>query len=233
MKELLTKSLDRFRGAVNLLVVDDDIHILGSLETTFSSPVFKKTMMESYDHAVDAVRPGAMWHCWVLDIDLGENKTGIDLMKAGPGFPFVIILSGLQSMRVASEAVKGGAMAVFDKNPDFMERFYDETCRTAALGYVLGGKQSQYLDTYKLLGASIVRTPEAWAEQACVTLRQLHRICELHPFGTPKATLSMYYTLYALLLKGRPPFTDAPPKGIGEENAGYVSECISYTLRKN
>jgi hypothetical protein len=233
MKELLTKSLDRFRGSVNLLVVDDDIHILGSLEATFSSPVFKKTMIDSYGHAVDAVRPGAVWHCWVLDIDLGENKSGIDLMKAGPLFPFVIILSGLQSMRVASEAVKGGAMAVFDKNPEFMEGFYNETCRTAALGYVLGGKHSQYLDTYKLLGASIIRTPEAWAEQACVTLRQLHRICELHPFGTPRATMSTFYSLYTLLLKRRLPFTDALPPVFKPEDAGYIRECIAYTLRKN
>jgi hypothetical protein len=234
MKDLLTKSIERFRGTVNLLVVDDDLHILSALETIFMSPVFTKTMIKSYDDAVMAMRPeNKAWHCWVLDIDLGENRSGIDLMKAGHWFPFVIIMSGLQSMCVAAEAVNEGAMAVFDKSPDFFQPLFDETCRTAVLGYLLGGKHSQYLATYRLLGASFIKTPEEWAEKACVTLRQLHRICELHPCGTPKTTMSLFYTLYMLLLKGRPPFTDALPQVFRPEDAGHIKECIGYTLRKN
>lgn len=232
MNELLIKALDRFRDTVNLLVVDDNRHILSSIERTFGSPVFRKTMIESYDDAVNFIKSGSNWHCWILDIDLGENHSGIDLMKAWPRFPFVIIMSGLQSMHAAAEAVNHGAMAVFDKNPDFFQRIYDETCRTATLGFVLGGKHSQYLDTYRLLGTSLVKTPEAWAEKACVTLRQLHRICDLHPIGTPKATLSMFYTLYTLLFKGQLPFADLLPPMFKQEDTGYIKDCISYSLRK-
>lgn len=232
MNELLTKALDRFCNTINLLVVDDNLHILSSIERTFGSPVFSKTMIGSYDDALNLVRSGSNWHCWILDLDLGENHSGIDLMKAGAKFPFVIIMSGLQSMQMAAEAVNQGAMAVFDKNPDFFQQLYDETCRTAALGYVLGGKHSQYLDTYRLLGASTVKTPEEWAEKACVTLRQLHRICDLHPIGTPKATLSMFYTMYTLLFKGQSPFADLLPPVFKMEDEGYIKECVSYTLRK-
>lgn len=232
MHELLTQALDRFRGEVKLLIADDDLHVLNSMECTFASPAFKKTMVESYEDAVKVIGPGAPWHCWLLDVDLGENRTGIDIMKGSPNFPFVIILSGLQSMRVAAEAVNQGAMAVFDKNPDFFQSIFNETCRTAALGYVLGGKHTQYLPAYRLLCTNLIRTPEEWADKACVSVRQLHRICEVHPVATPRATLSLFYALSALLLKGREPFTGAMPAGMKEDDAEFIAKCIEHTLRK-
>lgn len=233
MHELLAMALKRFIGSVNLLVADDDLHVLSAMKYTFSSPAFNLTMAESYDEAVALIGKGAPWHCWVLDIDLGENRTGIDILKGKPNFPFVLILSGLQSMRIAAEAVNLGAMAVFDKNPDFFQSIFNETCRTAALGYVLGGKQTQYLPVYRLLCTSIIQTPEEWAEKACVSLRQIQRICEVHPVTTPRATLSLFYTVYALLLKGREPFTNAMPTGMKEDDAGYIAKCIENTLLKS
>jgi hypothetical protein len=234
MKELILKAQEHFRNKVNLLLVDDDRHILSSLERNFTSPAFKVAAIDTYNDAQQAVgrKNRDPWHCWVLDVDLGEGKTGIDVMKADSRFPFVLILSGLQSMRVASEAVKQGALAVFDKDPDSLERLYNETCKIAALGYLLGGTHTQYLSTYRLLCDAVLTTPEQWAEKACVSLRQLHRICDIHPVTTPRSTLALYYALYLLLWKGKEHISDALPPGIKPGQIEYFSYCIEYCLKK-
>ena len=234
MNELLLQALDLFRNKVNLLLVDDDRHILKSLERNFASPAFKVTSIDTYGDALHALRRNDAdpWHCWILDIDLGEGKTGIDIMNAENRFPFVLILSGLQSMRVSAEAVKQGALAVFDKDPDSLERLYDETCKIAALGYVLGGKNTQYLPTYRLLFTSVITTPEEWAEKACISLRQLHRICDIHPVNSPRSTLALYYSLYLLLWKGKEPFSDTLPPGITTGQGEYFADCLEYCAKK-
>ena len=173
----------------------------------------------------------ASWHCWVLDIDLSGNHTCLEIMNRFPRFPFVIVLSGLQSMHRAAEAIQKGAFDVFDKDPESFERFYDETCKTAALGFLLGGKQTQYLPLYRLLCKSVITSIEAWAEHACVSVRQLHRITELHPVNTPKASLALYYGMYYLLYKGMPPFDETFPRDCFPENANFFEECLAYCSR--
>jgi ActR/RegA family two-component response regulator len=234
MKDLLNQALALFTAKVNLLLVDDDRLILNSLRRNFISPALNITAIDTFSDAVRAVGSSRVtWHCWVLDIDLGAEKTGIDIMKAAPNYPFVLILSGLQSMGIASQAIKQGALHVFDKDPASFDRLYDEVCKTAALGYVLGGKNTQYLPVYRLLYGSVITTPDEWAEKACVTLRQLHRICEVHPITSPRTTLAHYYALYTMLWKGAQPFDNALPPGIEERNREYTAECIIYTLRKS
>jgi hypothetical protein len=234
MNELLAKLLDSFRGKVNLLLVDDDRHVLKSLSRNFTSPAFALTSYDSFTDAIRSLRrsDGAPWHCWVLDMDLGEGKTGIDIMKTDGHFPYILILSGLQSMRVAAEAVKQGALAVFDKDPDSFERLYDETCKIAALGYLLGGKATQYLPTYRLLCDTPLRSPDEWAEKACVSLRQLHRICDIHPIDNPKGTISLFYALYLLLWKGKTPYSDELPASIKPSQVEFYTECVDYCVRK-
>ena len=232
MDELLCKALNHFRGKINLLVVDDDLHILNSLERTFDSPAFNITTIDSYSEAIKITQSrNCSWHCWILDIDLGENRTGIEIMNANTRFPFVIILSGLQSMRVAAEAVNCGAMAVFDKNPVFFRQLYTETCEIAALGYVLGGKQTQYLSLYRLLCKSFIKTPEEWACKACISLRQLHRICEIHSIPTPRATLAQYYSIYTLLINGKLPSHDSQIEETLLGNNEYINDCLLYMLK--
>lgn len=218
-----------FRNKVNILLVDDDRHVLKSLENNFSSPLFKTSCIDSFSEALTAITtPDIPWHCWILDIDLGENRSGLEIMQAMPHFPFVIVLSGLQSMRIAAEAVKQGALAVFDKDPDTLERLYDETCKISALGYLLDGKKTQYLQVYRLLTNSVISSIEEWADKACISLRQLHRIAEIHPVTTPKASLSLYYGIYYLLYKGRSLNSQKKPPGVDPSRLDFFSHCLDY-----
>jgi hypothetical protein len=229
MTDPLVSVQSLFRNKVNILLVDDDRHILKSLESNFSSPLFKTSCIDSFSGAFTAITaPAPPWHCWILDIDLGENRSGLEIMKAMPHFPFVIVLSGLQSMRIAAEAVKQGSLAVFDKDPDTLERLYDETCKISALGYLLGGKKTQYLQVYRLLTNSVISSIEEWADKACISLRQLHRIAEIHPVTTPKASLSLYYSIYYLLYKGRSLTSRKQPPGVGPSHLDFFSHCLDY-----
>jgi ActR/RegA family two-component response regulator len=133
MGAVLSQLTDLFKGKVNQLIVDDDRHVLKTLGCYFSSAAFKVTFLDNFTYAMAAVATGT-WHCWLLDIDLGDGRTGLEIMHAQPSFPFIIVLSGLQSMRVASEAVRQGAMEVFDKDPHVFDRLFDATCRTVACG---------------------------------------------------------------------------------------------------
>ena len=233
MKAILRQASQLLEGKVNLLLVDDDRHILKALQRNFTSPAFSITAADTFDAAIRAAGRGTpAWHCWVLDVDLGGGKTGIGIMNAVPNFSFVIILSGLQSMRVAADAVQQGALRVFDKDPASFDQLYAETCKTAALGYVLGGKHTQYLPAYRLLCSSVITSVDEWADKACLSLRQLHRICDGHPIDNPRSTLTTYYGLYLLLWKGNRTLSDALPPDFLPEHAVYLSDCLAYIVKK-
>ena len=223
------QTLSRFHSKVHLLIVDDDYHILKSLENNFTSPLFKISCSDTYNEALSlTLNRDITWHCWILDIDLGENRSGLEIMKCSPQFPFVIVLSGLQSMNTAAEAVRQGALTVFDKTPDTLEKLYDATCRIAALGYLLGGKPTQYLPVYRLLTGNIITSIEEWAEKADLSLRQLHRITRMHQVDTPKASLSLYYGLYYQLFKGYSRDSGKTPPGADSSHELFFSSCLTY-----
>ncbi len=214
---------------INLLIVDDDRHILKSLENNFSSPLFKITCIDSICDALSATRDQTReWHCWILDIDLGENRSGLEIMQASPHYTFVLVLSGLQSMKIAAEAMEQGALAVYDKDPDSLERLYDKTCRIAALGKLLGGKPTQYLPVYLLLTDSIITSVEEWADKAHLSLRQLQRITGMHPVDTPKASLSLYCSLYYRLFQGNSTESRKLPPGCTQTESDFFMKCLKY-----
>ncbi len=199
--DLILQGISRF--PVGLLVVDDDPPVVRSLRSVFSCPAFEITSAESYESACEQITSNSdNWHCWIVDIDLGSSRNGIDIISRFLNFPFIVVLSGLQSMQLASEAIQKGAMHVLDKSPDLLDRLHDTVCKTCALSHVLGRKQSKYLPTYRLLEKSVIKSPEEWAEQACVSIRQLHRICDLHAVSGIRATLSAFYGMYYLLCEG-------------------------------
>ena len=203
----MTKAYDKiikaFEGQINLLLVDSDKKYLEFLESTFTSPLFNIKKVSSLQPALAAIRKSNdFWHCWVVDVALGEHNEGLTLLKKYRGFPFTIVWSGLGSMTIASEAIHLGAMNVFDKSRKYIDLFSKEVCKVAALGYILQGKNSKYLPYFLLLKEAHFKNRERWANRACVSIRQLERVCASHSSLTTRYLLSLYYSLYYLLLRG-------------------------------
>jgi hypothetical protein len=192
-----------FEGQINLLLVDGDKKYLDFLESIFTSPLFNIKKVTSLKPALSTIqKSNSFWHCWVVDVALGEDNEGLMLLREYREFPFTIVWSGLGSMTVASEAIHLGAMNVFDKKLKYIDLFFREVCKVAALGYILRGKNSQYLPYFLHLKETRFHNRELWAEQACVSIRQLERICSSHSSFTTRYLLSLYYSLCYLLLQG-------------------------------
>lgn len=192
--------LEFFQNKINLLIVDDDLVVLDSIKFLFSSPLFNIMTGSDLKQAFEVINTAQdTWHCWILDIALDEEDDGFKILRQYPQFPFSVMLSGLRSMTTATQALQNGAMKVFDKDPQSITLLHDEVCKIAALGFILNGKGTQYLSHFSLLKDNTFSTPEAWAEAACITVRQLERICAMHSPFTPKYVVALFYTLYALL----------------------------------
>ncbi len=185
---------------INLLIIDDDESYLDTMEKMFSSPLFNVTKVLNQNRVSREVNnSNNRWHCWILDVAIGESEDGLHILKSNQHFPFTIVFSGLQSMTIASKAMEIGAINVFDKSPDYIELFFDEVCKTAALGYVLNGKQTKHLSCFKLLKNSMFTNCDNWAKESCVSIRQLERICSLNTHLTPRYVIPLYYSIYYLL----------------------------------
>ena len=194
--------IELFKKKVNLLIVDDDRNVIDSLVGVFASPLFNIKTVTALGEAYNVIGASPdQWHCWIVDIDLGQGNSGLELLKRYPQFPFSVMLSGLRSMSLAADAVKLGARCVMDKDASLLDRFYDEVCKTASLGYVLKGKPTPNLDLFLLLQDPEVATIEQWAEKASIELRQLQRMCEIHSSLTPHLALALYRTVYYLLCR--------------------------------
>ncbi len=147
-----TDAITLFRGKVKLLILDDNASLCKSLRAIFASPLFNISTATSLDQANWIIgKPNNQWHCWIVDVDLGGGQNGLDIFKQRPKFPFAIVLSGLRSMGISSDAMKLGARIVLDKTPDSFDKLYDEVCKNAALGYVLSGKSTPQINTFLLL----------------------------------------------------------------------------------
>ncbi len=194
--------IDSFNKKINLLIIDDESIVLDVITSIFSSPLFNiytgSTVAQAFKQIDSAEKP---WHCWILDINIGEREDGVDIVRRYPEYPFALMLSGLRSMTKASQALQSGAMKVFDKTPESLDLLHDEVCKTAALGFVLGGKRTQYLKNFTLLMENLFTTPAEWAESKYITVRQLERICSTHSMLSPKYCMSLYYALYYILSK--------------------------------
>ena len=217
-------------NAVRLCIVDDDRYILDSLADLFFSPLFSVHTADSTPSALKKLTYGT-WHCCLLDIAMEHEESGLDVLRACKQFPFVIMLSGLRSMQIAGAAMEQGAMKVFDKEPDNFDTLHSEVCRTAALGFILGGKQSQYLQHFMILKESIVYTPEQWADTACMTVRQLERICKTNTNLSPRFVLPFYYALSILLETGDTPSDIHSRLSSGKGGNAFFRESLDFCLR--
>ena len=195
---------DVLKNSINLLIVDDFPQMRNAIVELFPSPLFTIHTASSAEEAREVIAGTETWHSWVLDISLEEKYSGIDLLAENPHYPFVVILSGLRSMSVASRAKELGAYKVYDKEPSLLPELHKDLCKLAALSYILNGSNTKYLPLFSLLGQNTIESPDAWASCACITIRQLERICSIHSHLTPRFLLPLYYTLELLLHEERP-----------------------------
>ncbi len=200
MENIYLNILDTLQKKINLLIIDDDEQYLDTMETMFSSPLLNVTKVLSQKHAIqEANKSNHHWHCWILDVAIGKDQDGLHILKSNRHFPFTIVFSGLKSMTIASRAMQIGAINVFDKGPGYIQLFFDEVCKTAALGFVLNGKQTKYFSQFLLLKKLHLQNYEQWANEACISIRQLERICSIQTNLTPKYVIPLYYSIYYLL----------------------------------
>ena len=194
--------LECFNKKINLLIVDDEPIVLDVVKSVLSSPLFNIHSAFSLSQAFKVIDEAKEpWHSWVLDINIGDRDDGIDIIKRYPKYPFAVMLSGLRSMTKASQALQSGAMKVFDKTPESLELMHDEVCKIAALGFILGGRNTQYLSNFTNLTEHTFSNPSQWAESSCITVRQLERICSGHSLLSPKYCISLFYALSYVLSK--------------------------------
>lgn len=200
MSPVIVKLLDAFKNKINVLIIDDDPIVLDAIADMFSSPLFSVTSGSTCAQAFEKINTApSRFHCWILDIALEEEKDGFTILKKHPHFPYIIMLSGLHSMTVATEALTLGAMKVYDKNPSSLDALFEDVCKIAALGFLLQGKYTDYLTHFLCMFTNLFTSHNEWAEKACISVLQLERICSSHTNITARLVLPFYYTLYALL----------------------------------
>lgn len=190
-------------GKINLLIIDDDKFIIDSMSELFSSELFNITCCSNFSHANELMsNKKRCWHTWLVDLAIEHEGDGIELLSKWNYFPYSIVLSGLGSMGMAVKAMQAGALGVFDKNPATLEQLHRTVCATASLGFLLQGKQTQYMPVFSLLINQNIDSTETWANSACITNRQLERICKLHTQLTPRFFRPVYYALWYTLMNG-------------------------------
>ena len=222
----------RLRGAIKVLIVDDFDLLLTAVAGLFNSPFFEVTAVDSFEGAKRVIeqKGSQYWNAAILDMDLGEGPSGLDLMPLLKNVP-VCVLSGLQSMSVAAEAMKRGAVAVFDKSPTAFLPLYEETCCAASLADVMGTQQTQYKHIFHLITQTTTKSIDDWASAACLSTRQLHRVCDLHPWQDPKLTLALFYTISVCLWKDAKPTREGFPRPLTIDDELFIKQCFEYSLK--
>jgi DNA-binding NarL/FixJ family response regulator len=194
----------------------------------FSSQLFNIVMASTITQARTIINAAQTpWHCWILDIMIGEED-GLTLLEMYPNYPYIIMLSGLRSMTRATEALQKGALTVFDKNPSSLDLLYDEVCRVAAIGFILGGKKTQYLSVFSILKEHKIETAQQWAHKAFITERQLERICSIHSPLTPRLIIPLFYALFHFLRRNISLLQENVDQSIDEFYSNHISFVIKH-----
>jgi hypothetical protein len=217
-------------GRINLLIVEDEVGLLLMLKKTFSLPFINVVQASSMEEARDAIaRPGAAWHCWIVDMCLGEKKNaGTALIEGQNHFPFAIVYSGLGSMESAAGAIQKGAAAVIDKGADTLEKLLWEACRLMPLGVLCKGILRKKKELLFLFREHIIRDPNEWADKAGISLRQIENISLSATCIPPSFTIPFYYGLRYLLAKG----LDVERHYIPAADSAFCLSCVEF-LEKN
>jgi CheY-like chemotaxis protein len=213
---------------VNILLVDDSVDVLMYLTELLRSPLINVITARSYEKASRAIYGFAFcWHAWVIDIDLGPGKNGLDILREHPRFPFAIVLSGLGSMSAAVEALRLGAINVMDKVESGFGKLLDEVVDVSTLGFVLQGRCSKNLRYFSLLRDPLIVSTKQWAEKAGITTRQLARICEVQAPITPGQYIALYNACRYLVKKSIVGIHGA------QEEKSFAVECVDMMQQQD
>ncbi len=175
------------------------------------------------------------WHCWVIDIDLGNGPGGIDLLRLHNRFPFAVVVSGLDDMEAAAEAMKAGARDVLRKGSNGLgPRVTHTIFRKAALGFVLRGMRAQCPPEFLLLRENVITSVQEWAGRACKSVRQVENICSLCTGLSPERAMALYYCVCSCLCMT----SDIALADSGwRESAiraccNYLSSCVDFVYER-
>lgn len=224
------KALSFLPGRIKLLIVEDEMSLLLMLKKTFSVPAIDVVQASSMKEAREAIaRPGAAWHCWIVDMCLGEKKNaGTALIEEHDNFPFAIVYSGLGSMEGAASAIRKGAAAVIDKGVDTIDKLIWEACSLMPLGVLCKGILRKKKEMLFLFREHIIRDPNGWADIAGITLRQLENISLSAAGMPPSYTIPFYYGLRYLLATS----LGVDRQFIKAADRTFCRSCVEY-LEKN
>jgi hypothetical protein len=215
-----------FSGRINLLIVEDDVSLLLMLKKTFSLPYINVVQASSMKDASKAItRLGGAWHCWIVDMCLGEKKNaGTALIEENNHFPFAIIYSGLGSMEGAACAIQKGAAAVIDKGVDTLEKLIWEACGLIPLGVLCGGVLRKKKELLFLFRDHTIRNPNEWADKAGITLRQIENISISAASIPPSFTIPFYYGVRYLLATS----LGVDQQFISAADRAFYRGCVEY-----
>jgi hypothetical protein len=215
---------------INLIIIEDEASLLSMLKETFSHPYLKVAHASSMKEAKKAIsRSGAVWHCWIVDMCLGEiENAGTALIEKYDNFPFAIVYSGLGSMEGAAGAVRKGAAAVIDKGADTLEKLIWEACGLMPLGVLCKGVIRKKKEILFLFREHTIRNPAEWADKAGISLRQVENISLAATGIPPTYVVPFYYGLRYLLA------TDlgAEKRFIAAKDSIFYRDCVEF-LWKN
>jgi hypothetical protein len=211
---------------INLLVVEDEVSLLSMLRETFSTPYINIVTASNMKTATNVVaRTGTAWHCWIVDMCLGEKKNaGTALIEGYGHFPFAIVYSGLGSMESAAGAIRKGAAAVIDKGTGSLDRLVWEACSLMSLGVLCGGTLRKKKEVLFLLKEHAVRDSSAWAESAGISLRQLENVSMAATGIPPSFAVPFYFGLRYLLAAE----LGVERKFIAAKESAFYWKCVEY-----
>jgi len=216
-----------FSNRMKLLVVDDSEITLSYIEGFFSTPLINVSTVSNSNDAFSLIAESPLlWHCWIIDINLGMRENdGLDIIERHKTFPFTIVFSGMGSMETAVKAMELGAAEVVDKKPEAINKLILKTCKLMPLSLLCKGRLQKNRNIFFLLKENIIKDHNEWALSANLSLRQLQNICNLYAGMPPTFVLPFYYGLQYLLLSSFEAFSLPPEYSANQE---FFQNCLTF-----
>lgn len=220
---------------INILVVDDNPAFCELVKASISSQLCNVVTAPSYEEGMNRfLYSGHLWHCIVLDHDLGGPKNGLDFLKeAGNRLPPTLFASAYGTMQIAQNALDSGALFTATKLSDFQNELCPAICRTAAFGYLTKGLKCEPLPIFRPLMDGSFRRPEEWAKQVKMSCRNLQRICLSVTGCAPLEAMHRFNATFIALLKGAKFSEEAMVAVLGKEKVMRFIDSVAFALRAN